>query len=45
MAAYRSSDRRDEELVRRVLSRRHLFELALAGSAGAVLAGTERRAR
>jgi phospholipase C len=40
MAAYRSSDRRDEELVRRVLSRRHLFELALAGSAGAVLAGT-----
>jgi phospholipase C len=39
MAAYRSSDRRDEELVQRVLSRRHLLELALAGTAGVALAG------
>jgi phospholipase C len=38
MAAYRTSDRRDEDLVQRVLSRRHLFELALAGSAGVLMA-------
>jgi phospholipase C len=39
MAAYRSSDQRDEALIRRVLSRRHLLELALASSAGLALSG------
>ena len=42
MAAYRSSDQRDEALIRRVLSRRHMLELALAGSAGLALVGRRR---
>ena len=35
---YTSSDRRDEQLVRRAVSRRHVLELGLAATAGVILA-------